>query len=190
MRVIAGVRGGHTLRAPRGERSRPTADRVKESVFAILAPGLVDATVLDLFAGSGSLAIEALSRGAGSAVLVEKEPGAVACIRENLRTTAFESRATIMRLPVARALVLLGRQGSKFDIALMDPPYDRGLVVPALQQLAEQSLLRAGAVVVVEHSRREEIPTTVANLAKMRQEDYGDTRATFLRLTVAGPQWS
>lgn len=181
MRVIAGEKSGHVLRAPRGERSRPTADRVKESIFAILMPVLPGAVVLDLFAGSGGLSIEALSRGAERAVLVEKDPQAITCIRENLNRTALERSAKLMFMSVDRALRLLHRQEEVFDLVLMDPPYDRGYVRSTLKAVGAGALIRSDGMVVIEHSRKEEIPRCMTNFAWARQEDYGDTRVTFLR---------
>ncbi|MGI6611461.1 MAG: 16S rRNA (guanine(966)-N(2))-methyltransferase RsmD [Limnochordia bacterium] len=181
MRVIAGEKKRHILQVPRGGTSRPTADRVKESVFAIISGSLADAQVLDLFAGSGSLAIEALSRGAGRAVLVDNHPQALACIRKNLEKTSLTHRARVLGMPVKRALHLLATEKRIFDLVFMDPPYEKGLVAPTLQGLVKHPLLSLNALVVVEHTFKEEVPTAIANLPCIREEAYGDTIVTFLR---------
>src|SRR3954470_10747179 len=124
LRVIAGDAGGLALVAPKGGAARPNTDRVKESLFGARGPDrLVDASVLDLYAGSGALAIEALSRGAARAVLVDRDPAAETAIRSNLTTTGLAGLATFVRSPVA-TFVRDGRPQEPFDLVLLDPPYD------------------------------------------------------------------
>lgn len=179
MRVIAGEFRGVPLKAPKGDRTRPTTDRVKESLFAILTPVLGDADVLDLFAGSGALAIEALSRGARRAVLVDRSPDACACIKANLQATHQNGKTQLLAMPVQRALESLRKEQQAFDLVLLDPPYERGFLLPTLQQLTSCALVRPNGIVVAEHSRKEEIPRQVENLACIRQEVYGDTAISF-----------
>src|SRR5215216_7076393 len=128
MRVIAGNARGRRLKAPKGREVRPTADRVKEALFSLLARDLTGARVLDLFAGTGSLGIEALSRGAAQAVLVDSLAPAAKMIRENLHELGFTERATIWTAPVARTLRSMGRRGEIFDVIFLDPPYGHKLV--------------------------------------------------------------
>jgi 16S rRNA (guanine966-N2)-methyltransferase len=158
MRVIAGRLGGRRLRAVPGTVARPTSDRVRESLFAILGPGPVEgARVLDLFAGSGALAIEALSRGADSAVLVEPQPAAVKVIRANLADLGLTGRATVRR---TRAETWLRSQrDGPFDLVLLDPPYavGVGLLAGILGRLA-RTALTPGAVVVLETASSAEAP--------------------------------
>ena len=180
MRIIAGEKKSLILRSPRGRSSRPTADRVKESMFAIIG-NMQGARILDLFAGSGSLAIEALSRGAQEAVLVDNSPQAIACIKENLQHTDLSDKARVMAMPVTRALRVLQREGNDFDLILMDPPYNKNIVTPTLQALSDGSLVRLNALVVVEHTSKEEVGPGIANLTCVRQELYGDTMITFMR---------
>lgn len=178
--MIAGEKRGLQLRAPSGLRTRPTADRVKESVFAILTPLLGDAAVLDLFAGSGALAIEALSRGAKHAVLVEQDRRVAEVVERNLVHTGLAGTAKLLKMQASRAISILGRQGEQFALILMDPPYEQGLVVPTLQALSRARLCAPGGLVVVEHGYREEIPAIVENFSRTRQEVYKDTRVSFL----------
>jgi 16S rRNA (guanine966-N2)-methyltransferase len=181
MRVIAGEMRGMTLRAPKGDQTRPTTDRVKESLFAILSPYIVEARVLDLFSGSGALAIEALSRGAQSAVLVERSPLAANCIRQNLSHTRLTSRAVLLVQPFEQALAYLHRQQKIFDLIFADPPYGKGVLAQLTRQLRELDLLAPEGIIILEHGYKEDITQTVENFACVRQERYGDTTLTFLR---------
>src|SRR5947208_2259988 len=125
MRVIAGRLGGRRLKAPAGARTRPTAERVREALFAMLED-VADARVLDLFAGSGALGIEALSRGAASAVFVERDPAALRALRENLAALGLgRDVAEVRRSDAMRALHSAQRRGENYDLVFIDPPYDR-----------------------------------------------------------------
>src|ERR1035437_9879508 len=130
MRVIAGSAKGRRLRAGKGQAVRPTADKVKGALFNILASrfDLRSAQVLDLFAGSGNLGIEALSRGVGHVTFVDESTAAVRTLRDNLRACGMERAAVVLAMPVARALAQLARQQVRFDGVLIDPPYGHGLV--------------------------------------------------------------
>ncbi len=180
MRVIAGEAGGRILKAPGGRGTRPTTDRVKESLFSIIAAYLPKAAVLDLYAGTGALALEALSRGAASAVLVESEREATACIRRNCEIAGYAERCRVLRMPVAAALPLLAREGSPFDLIFMDPPYEKGLIVPTLQMLSQLVLVHPQSLIVAEHSRKEEIPGKMEKLAMCRRVLYGDTAISLI----------
>ncbi|HEY8496833.1 MAG TPA: 16S rRNA (guanine(966)-N(2))-methyltransferase RsmD [Limnochordales bacterium] len=188
MRVIGGRCRGMRLQSVPGTTTRPTTDRVKESLFNILAPWLADARVLDLFAGTGALGIEALSRGAREAVFVERDPKALRVLRANLRHTKLEELADVRAGDVARELVRLGRQGRSFDLVFMDPPYRQGLAPPTLVSLAENGLVAPDGWVVVEHDGREEMPERAANLAKVRTVRYGETVLAFYRPAPATGQ--
>jgi 16S rRNA (guanine966-N2)-methyltransferase len=167
VRVVAGRYGGRRLSAPRGTRTRPTADRVREALFSML--GDVDgARVLDLYAGSGALGIEALSRGAGSAVFVERDPRAAAAIERNLAAVGVE--ATVARQD---ALRFLGRAEGQFDLVFCDPPYDSAsrLAGPLAERLP--ALTSEGARIVTESDKRNplELPFPL-----LTERTYGDTR--------------
>lgn len=175
MRVIAGRAGGLRLMTLRGDRTRPTSDRVKESVFAILSQRLAGATVLDLYAGSGGLAIEALSRGASHALLVESAREAVQVIRHNLQHTGLAQGAEVWRSEVGSALRRLGIAGRRFSLVFADPPYNQGLARSTLQGIAEHGVLAREGYIVVEHACKEEMPLQAQNLTLNRQNMYGDT---------------
>jgi 16S rRNA (guanine966-N2)-methyltransferase len=173
VRVIAGSRKGHTLVAPRGQDTRPTSDRVRENVFNLVGP-LDDARVLDLFAGSGALGIEALSRGAASAVFVERDPGAVKAIQRNLE----KLRLTGARVIRGDALFTLAQEtmaGAKYDLVLVDPPY--GMLTEIQPKLARHlpALLAPDGLLVVETDARTE-PELPLPLRTSRK--YGQSRVT------------
>ena len=183
-RVIAGSARGVRLAAP-GPRTRPLTDRVKQTLFGILEPDLEGASVLDLFAGSGAGGIEALSRGAASAVFVEKDAGAVRVIGENLRRTRLEVGATVVRRDAivwlaAAAATMPGGAGRPFDIVLVDPPYaDTAALVRVLELVGP--VVREGGTVVSKHFWRDAPPAHIGLLASERERRFGETALTFYR---------
>lgn len=187
MRVVAGKARGRRLKVPGGGRLRPTGDRVKEALFSILGSrfGLPAGAVLDLFAGTGSLGIEALSRGATQAVFVEKGRRAASFIRSNLARAGLSASAEILNEGVESALAKLARQGRSFSLLLADPPYDRGTVSPLLKLLGRAKVLAPSSVVVVEHSVRELPQDRYGGLALVDRRRYGDTCLSFYRVSRA-----
>jgi len=181
MRVIGGNARGRQLKVPKGQALRPTAGRVKESLFDILPHDLSGAKVLDLFAGTGNLTIEALSRGAVEAILVDSSAQSGKAIRENLRRLNLASRGKLWMMPVTRALPLLARQGETFDLIFMDPPYERRLIEPALKIIDKEILLRDSGVLIAEHSVREPITFHLETLNLTDQRRYGSTTLSFFR---------
>src|SRR5690242_14650844 len=181
-RVIAGSAKEVRLRAP-GSGTRPLADRVKQTLFAILEPGLDGARVLDLFAGSGAAGIEALSRGAAAATFVEKDQGAAAVIDANLRAAGLAGpAASIVRWDVVRWLGE-GHAEPAFDLVIVDPPYaERQLLGRILAILGEPDApLAGGARVVAKHFWRDRPPDRVGMLAAERDRRFGETALTFYR---------
>lgn len=171
LRVTGGELGGRHLRVPR-HGVRPTSDRVRESGFAILGD-LTDMTVLDLYAGSGALGIEALSRGASFAVFVEQSSTSLAALRHNLATLGIEARSRVVRGDALRALRRLGGEGRRFDLVLVDPPYATP-VEPVLRALVAYRLVSSGGAVVVERGRGHAL-SGVEGLRQVEQRAYGDT---------------
>lgn len=184
MRIVGGRFRGRAIAAPSHEGLRPTADRVRESVFNILAHGIEDFTiegarVIDLFAGTGALGLEALSRGAGYCLFVEEAAEARALIRANVEAMGLTGVTKIYR----RDATSLGPAGTHqpFDLAFLDPPYGRGLVERALDSLRDGGWLKRGAVVLVE----ERASATVAlpgGFAEVDRRTYGETQVVFLRV--------
>jgi len=180
MRVIAGSCRGVPLVAPRDRGTRPITDRVKETLFAILGERVPDARVLDLYAGSGAIGIEALSRGATSADFVEHARGALDALRANLARTRLEAGARVHATDVARFLG--APAGGPWDLAILDPPYEARAIVAPLVALVPH--LAPRATVVVKHFWRTEIPP-VDRLAITRQRRFGETMLTYLQLEDA-----
>ena len=175
MRVIAGTARGVPLTAPRGRATRPITDRVKETLFGILGERVPDARVLDLYAGSGAIGIEALSRGATSVDFVERDRSALEALRANLARTRLGDGATIHATDVERHLASAADEA--WDLAILDPPYDTHAMVAPLRALRPR--LAPGASVVIKHFWRTEVPD-VAGLAMERQRRFGETMLTFL----------
>ena len=175
MRVIAGVAGGQPLVAPRDRGTRPITDRVKETLFAILGERVPDARVLDLYAGSGAIGIEALSRGAAHATFVEQARQALTALRTNLERTRLADLATVEPTDVERFLAAAG--DGPWDLAFLDPPYEVRAIVAPLRALEPH--LAPDAMVVVKHFWRTEIPE-VAGLEPVRQRRFGETMLSFL----------
>lgn len=172
MRVVAGRVKGHRLVAPRGMDTRPTSDKVREAIFGMLGDEVEDRAVLDLFAGTGALGIEALSRGASSAVFVERRPPACQIIRTNLKHTRLEEEARLLCMPVERALTILDEQ---FGLVLLDPPYAYPQLPAILGMLGGALVIANDTIVVFEHSPRFAIQDRYGRLVLRRQRTYGDT---------------
>ena len=179
MRVIGGAAKGRKLRAPKGTTVRPTAGRVKESLFNILPRDFAGARVLDVFAGTGNLSIEPLSRGAASAVLIDASEQSGVIMRENLRRLGFAAQTEVWITPAARALKSLARRKQSFDCIFLDPPYDQGWVERSLEIIGRCSLLRDQGILVIEHSAREAAKGKHGSLQLHDQRRYGDTRLSF-----------
>ena len=175
LRVIAGVAGGRKLVAPKGG-ARPTLDRVKEALFSSLGDAVIDAVVLDLYAGSGALGVEALSRGAARVVLVDVDRAAVAAIDANLAATGFAPQATVVRRSVAN-YVTSGAPGGPFDLVFLDPPYDTPAaeVADVLGALAAGGTLSGDATVVVERPAGGDPVVLPDGWLVRRERGYGDT---------------
>lgn len=180
MRVIAGSARGVPIVAPRDRGTRPITDRVKETLFGILGARVPDARVLDLYAGSGSIGIEALSRGAASADFVEQGRAALTALRANLATTHLEADARVHGTDVERYLA--STDDGPWDLAVLDPPYETRAIVVPLSAVVRH--LAPGAIVVLKHFWRTELPA-IAGLPVTRQRRFGETMLTFLELEDA-----
>ncbi len=179
MRVIGGRAKGRRLKVPKGRALRPTADRVKEALFNILPHDLSGYKVLDLFAGTGNLTLEALSRGAAEAILIDASREAGKTIHENLKALGFLGRSRTWTAPVFRSIRLLSRRGETFDLIFLDPPYEKDWVGRVLTAIAQKGLLRETGVLVAEHSVREKVEETYGPLTLQDQRRYGSTLLSF-----------
>jgi 16S rRNA (guanine966-N2)-methyltransferase len=180
MRVIGGELKGRRLLVPRGGKIRPTSDRVREAIFDILGPAWNFQRVLDLFAGTGSLGIEALSRGTPEAVFVEQGKGIITILRGNVKALGLKSRTWVLPLTVKRGIAVLGEKEEVFDLIFMDPPYNKGLVGKTLEEISGRAIVVSRGFVVAEHSPREEI-IPPPGLVLSQQRRYGDTAVSFFQ---------
>lgn len=178
MRVTGGSVKGYRLKVPGAGLVRPTTDMVRQALFSILA-GMANgwSRVLDLYAGSGALGIEALSRGAGWVDFVEREPRCCAVIKENLKKTGFSDKAHVYCCTVMKALSFLK---NKYDIILMDAPYSDQSSADLLRQLAVSNIINTGSLVAVSHSNRISLSDSYDGLRLVREQRYGDTRISIL----------
>ena len=182
MRVIAGSAKGKNLKFPKlskDKRLRPLTGRAKEALFNILVNKNPDARFLDLFAGTGSVGIEALSRGASLAIFVEIDRKIVEILRENLALTGFQDRAEVYALDVIKALKVIDNAGGKFDIVFIGAPYGNPVLEAALGTISGTGVVDTGGVVIAEHSSRDEVPDSFGSLKKFRDARYGDTVLSF-----------
>ncbi|MDR3050800.1 MAG: 16S rRNA (guanine(966)-N(2))-methyltransferase RsmD [Oscillospiraceae bacterium] len=179
MRIIGGSAKGRSLSAPPGLATRPTQDAVRESLFNILARHVPGARVLDLFAGSGALGLESVSRGAALAVLVDRAPAAMAVIRGNVARLGFGDRCQCLLCDWRQALTRLDRQGAVFDLVFIDPPYDLVAAGSVCEALTVHGLLAPNALLAVEH-RWGAPPQTIPPLHCADTRRYGGTGITFV----------
>jgi len=183
MRVIGGTARGHRLKAPRGMRTRPMADKIREALFSMLdALAIRPRWVLDLYAGSGAVGIEALSRGAQWADFVERNPVACKVIKENLEHTGFRDRAAVHCTTVSAFLTHYAAAASRYDFIVMDPPYADPHILQTMATIARWPAAAEGAVLVVGHSPRVSLPETLDGLEQLRDRCHGDSCVAIYRL--------
>ncbi|WP_164669114.1 16S rRNA (guanine(966)-N(2))-methyltransferase RsmD [Virgibacillus doumboii] len=173
MRVIAGVHKGRKLKAVPGKATRPTTDKVKEAVFQTLGPFFDQGLCLDLFAGSGALGIEALSRGMEKGIFVDKQPKAIHTINENIRALNLEENAEIYRTEAFRALNAVAKRNLQYDLILLDPPYGKVNYEKMLNEIEEHQLLKENGMIYCEHDLSEKFSTNEFSMVK--QVNYGGT---------------
>lgn len=184
MRVIAGICRGMKLLAPAGKSTRPTSDRVKEALFNIISSrySFDNARVLDICAGTGSLGIEALSRGAASCDFIENDRKVLVCLERNISDTRMIDRSEICAMDVIKALSLFARRGKKYDMVFFDPPYDSGLYVSVLETAGSLAIMDSHALFVAECSMRSPLPEKLGPLARLDRRVYGDTALEFFTM--------
>lgn len=181
MRIIAGQNRGRKLKAVPGMKTRPTADRVKEAVFSSIDSMLYGGSILDVFSGTGSIALEAVSRGAKCAVLIEQDPDALKVIAENIRLCGQEEACTVCKGDALRQLKQLAAQKQQFDVIYLDPPYQAGLYAHALQCIAEGQLLRQNGVILVESAKNTSHSVENSIFFIYKEKYYGDTKVTYFK---------
>jgi 16S rRNA (guanine(966)-N(2))-methyltransferase RsmD len=178
MRIIAGSCRGRKLVPPGDNEIRPTSDRVKEAVFSMLGFGIHGSRVLDLFAGTGSLGLEALSRGADFATFVEKSAKSIKVLNENINLLGFGERCEVFPADAMDQIVRLGRDSATFDIIFVDPPYMENLYEKILTSIAEYGIIKNGGLVIVEYPAALNINERYHSLTLIKNKKYGTTRVS------------
>lgn len=173
MRVVSGSCKGRPLKAVPGTGTRPTTDKVKEAIFNMIGPFFSGGTGLDLYAGSGGLGIEALSRGLEQVIFVDRDPKAIMVIKDNLKSCSMENHSEVYRNDSERALKALSKRGLAFDYIFLDPPYKKQQLVSLLERISSDGRLERGGKIVCEHGKEVVLPETAGDLLKIRNEVYG-----------------
>jgi 16S rRNA (guanine966-N2)-methyltransferase len=179
MRVITGIYKGRRLKTLEGMRVRPTSDRLRETLFNVLAPRIEGADFVDLCAGSGAVGIEALSRGAANVTFIESSRKAAAVISENLRHCDIREGVRVINRDALTALKYLATREMRFDIIYFDPPYDSDIHSPVLWQIAKQNILAEDGIVIVEHRRQSLLTPDYGHLRPYREIVQGESCLTF-----------
>ncbi len=179
MRVITGKSKGNKLIAPKGLHTRPTSDNVKEAIFNILGEIKNDSQVLDLYSGSGNVGIEFLSRGASSCYFIDNDINSIKAIRENLVKTRLAAQAFVYKNTAVKAINTLSSKGILFDYIFLDPPYEKGILVPILEKISDNNILDAKGIIIAEHEGKLILPECINTLVKTDLRSYGGTKISF-----------
>ena len=179
MRIIAGEAKNRIIKTRKGFDTRPTLESVKESLFSIIAPYVEGSIFLDLFSGSGSISLEAISRGAKRAVMIEKDGEALKYIIENIDNLAFSDRCRAYKNDVIRAIEILGRKNEKFDIIFMDPPYQDNVTKKVLKAIDKANILAEDGLIICEHHLLEDLEDNIASFRKTDERKYNKKILTF-----------
>jgi len=179
VRIIGGELKGRRLQAGKGRAVRPTSGKIREAIFDIIAPFLSDGVVLDLFAGTGGVGIEALSRGMERAVFVEKSPGVVPILKKNISACQLERQAEVIARSVSNGIKTLCSRNDKFKLIFLDPPYQKNLLEGTLEQIDKANLLSKGGIVIAEHSDGERVGKGFGKLVGYDCRRYGHALLSF-----------
>jgi 16S rRNA (guanine966-N2)-methyltransferase len=181
MRIVAGSARGRTLQGPKGQDIRPTADRVRQALFNVLGQFFEGGQALDLFAGTGALGLEALSRGVSRAVFVDSGREAQGLVRENAKSTGFEAQIELMPMDALKAAAQLAGARRKFELVFADPPYAQLAIEKLVSAIEQGALLAEDGWLCVEHDKREVAPEQVGRLTRVDQRRFGDTLVSLYR---------
>lgn len=181
MRIVAGKFGSRVIQAVEGQTTRPTTDKVKEAVFSRIGPYFDGGSILDLFAGSGSISLEAISRGMEHAVLVDMNGKAISTITSNIKALGVRDACTVLKMDYKTALHKLGEQKQSFDVVFLDPPYKKQQISSILRYLDEHDMVNENGDVICESLKEDIFEDTVGSLQKVKDVTYGITRITYYR---------
>ncbi len=179
MRVVAGKNKGNVLKSPKDLSVRPTSEKVREALFDILGTSVGETCFLDLFAGTGAVGIEALSRGAKKVIFIEKELKCIKIIKKNLEKTENIQNAVVYKIDFLPGLKLLAQKNYLLDYIFLDPPYNRGLVNISLLEIAKLPILRKNGLVIAQHYKKEKVMEKINNLRLFNQRRYGECFLSF-----------
>jgi 16S rRNA (guanine(966)-N(2))-methyltransferase RsmD len=183
MRIIAGTARHRVIESVPDSLTRPTTDRIKESIFNILSFRIPGSEILDLFAGTGNMGLEAISRGAQSAVFVDLRKVSIDTIHKNIETLGFTSQSTVIMSEAEKAVLFLSKNKNTFDIIFCDPPYHKGLDVPSMDLIQREHLLKKDGILIVRYHQNTKLPETLGAIEMYRQKKYGDCIVSFYRYT-------
>lgn len=186
MRVVSGDRKGKSLKAVPGSSTRPTTDKVKEAIFNIIGPYFDGGIALDLFAGSGGLGIEALSRGVEKAIFVDRDGKAIGVIWDNIKICDLEDRVEVFRNDADRALKAIIKRGLSFDFIFLDPPYKKQQLQLLLETIDNNAVLKEQGTIVCEHSSDVNLPDQIGNFVSIKHEKYGIIAITIYTYRMEG----
>jgi 16S rRNA (guanine(966)-N(2))-methyltransferase RsmD len=179
MRIVAGKNKGNILKSPKDLSVRPTSEKVREALFDILGTSVRETCFLDLFAGTGAVGIEALSRGAKNAIFIEKELKCIKIIKENLEKTGNSQNAIVFKMNFLSGLKLLVKENYLLDYIFLDPPYNRGLVNISLLEISKLFILRKNGLLIAQHYKKEKVIENLNNLSLYNQRRYGECYLSF-----------
>ncbi len=178
MRIIAGEAKGRKLTTPKNQDVRPTVDRVKESIFNLISPYINDSVVVDLFAGTGSLGLEAISRGAAKVYFIDNSLSSISILKKNINITGFSEKSRIIHSHYGKALKNLPE---KADIFLIDPPYNKGYVMDCVEKISVNEAVSDGGILMIEHGNEEKVPEKFDGIKLIKRKRYGITEISILR---------
>lgn len=173
MRIVAGEYGGRRLKSLAGDRTRPTTDKVKGAIFNMIGPYFDEGRVLDLFSGSGGLAIEAVSRGMAEAVCIDKNYQAIQIIKENIEVTKEPEKFHVMKMDATAALKKLALEQQVFDLVLLDPPYAKQEILNQIELLETLQLVHEGTLIVCETDKKVGLPSEIGSFSRKKHQEYG-----------------
>lgn len=181
MRVISGTKKGYKLKAPKGQETRPTKDRIKESLFNILRNIDEESVILDLYGGSGGIGIEFLSRGANKVYFVDRSYISIKIINENLMHTKLKDNSQVIKSDSIKAIELLGEKGIKMDYIYIDPPFGQKLILKALENIIKMDILDDEGLIIIEHEKDLTLKERIDNLIRIDYRNYGNECLSFYR---------
>jgi len=184
LRIISGALKGKKLFSPKGINTRPTADRIRENIFNILSSRIINSVVLDLFAGTGALGIEALSRGASFAIFMDTDKDALSVIEKNVAACRLQNRIKIIKADIVKNNIAADNRLPPVNLVFMDPPYNKNLIKPALINLSASRFLQKNSLIIIEHALEETLSGFVLEYKISDQRRYGKTLVSFLDYMV------